>query len=99
MTDRIACSLTAAEYRDRAADANDLARDALRDRRPIAGGVRLTFDAGARERLESLIAAEAACCPFLTMALREVAGRLVLEVTGPETAAPIIEEWWAGSGS
>lgn len=98
MTDLIACSLTAAEYRNRAADANDVARDALRDRGPIAGGVRLTFDAAARERLESLIAAEAACCPFLTMDLREAAGRLVLEVTGPDAAAPIIEQWCAGSG-
>jgi len=91
MTEPIACTLTAAEYRDRAADLHRFAREALRERRPIAGGARLTFDLAARERLETLIAAEAECCPFLTMDLR-----LVLDVTGPAAAAPIIAELLTG---
>ena len=88
----IACSLARDDYRRRTDDIRDLARDALRDRRPIEGGVRLTFDATARERLEAVVAAESECCPFLTMDLRAADGRLVLDVTGPDDAAPTIAE-------
>jgi hypothetical protein len=48
-----------------------------------------------RERLGGLVAAESACCPFLTLHFHAAGGRLVLEVTGPEAAAPIIEELFA----
>ena len=93
----IACSLTGADYRKRVADIREVARDALRDRRRIDGGARLSFEetAGLRERLEALVAAESECCPFLTMSLQAADGHLVLEVTGPEEAAPIIEELFA----
>ena len=88
----IACSLTGPDQRRRTDEIRDLARDALRDRRPIANGVRLTFDTSARERLETLVAAESECCPFLAIDLRAADDRLVLDVTGPEAAAPIIAE-------
>ena len=93
----IACSLTGAEYRKRVADTDQLARDALRERVLIDGGARLSFDdsAGVRERLEAFVAAESQCCPFLAMNLSPGDGRLVLEVTGPELASPIIEELFA----
>ena len=95
-TPPIACTLTPAEYRRRADDIARLAHAALRDRRRIDGGVRLTFDATARERLAALVAAEAECCPFLTLDLRAAAGGLVLDVTGPAAAAPVIEELFPG---
>jgi len=93
----IACSLTGADYRKRVTEAGQVARDALRERRRIEGGARLSFDESAdiRERLEAFVAAEAECCPFLTMHLHATGGRLVLEVTGPEPAAPIIDELFA----
>ena len=93
----IACSLTAADYRRRVADANQLARDALRTREPIERGVRLTFTESpeVRARLEALVAAESECCPFLTMRFRGGADRIVLDVTGPDDAAPILEEIFA----
>ena len=92
----IACSLTAAQYRDRTDEIRRFARDALRNRHAIDGGVRLTFDATARERLEAFVAAEAECCPVLTMDLRTTGGGLIFEVTGPEAATPIIAELLAG---
>ena len=42
------------------------------------------------------MAAEAACCPFLTLELRAAPGGLVLDVTGPDAAGPVIEELFAG---
>ena len=100
-TSPIACTLTATESRDRAGEVGRLARTALLARHRIDGGVRMIFDKAARERLEVLVAAEAECCPFLAMDLRAGEGGLVLEVTGPEAAAPIIAELFreAGQGS
>lgn len=93
----IACSLSAAEYRQRIQDADDVARDALRARRPIEGGARLTFtrDAAVRERLEAFVAAESKCCSFLTLDLAEDGTDLVLTVTGPAEAAPLIADFFA----
>ena len=88
----IACSLGAADHRQRLAAFGALARAALLAREPIARGARLTFAASARERVEALVAAEAECCPFLALDLRAGGDRLVLDVTGPAEAAPIIEE-------
>jgi MerR family transcriptional regulator, copper efflux regulator len=91
----IACSLSAADHRQRLADLDQLIRDALLHREPIDGGTRLTFDLAARDRVEAMIAAEAACCPFLTLDLRTAGDRLVLDVTGPRDAAPIVEQLFA----
>ena len=93
----IACSLTAAEYRQRVADTGDVAGQALRERRPIDGGQRLVFQetGDVRRRLEAFVDAESSCCPFLTMHLQSYGARLVLDITGPELAAPIIEELFA----
>jgi hypothetical protein len=93
----IACSLTAAEYRERTAAAGEVARAALRDRQAIDGGARLTFDATAdvEHRLIGFVAAESQCCPFLRLELERIDGSLILDVTGPADAAPIIEELFA----
>jgi hypothetical protein len=90
----IACTLTAAQYRDRTADLAQIADRHLLAREPIAGGKRLTLarsEAVERE-VEAAIAAEAACCPFLRFALQRHDERLVLDVTGPADAQPIIAE-------
>lgn len=93
----IACSLNASDYRARLAEMAAVARDALRAREEVVGGQRLTFAAtpDVRERLERIVAAEATCCAFLSFDLRPDGDELRLDVTGPEDAAPIIEELFA----
>lgn len=97
MDQPIACTLTPAQHADRTAQLSALAREALRSRVPIAGGQRLVFAPGARtaERLRAAVAAEAACCPFLSMDLHPEPGALVLDVTGPAEARPIIAALFA----
>ena len=92
MTRPIACTLRPSQLEDRTAELARLAEDALRDRRPIAGGERLTFTPGAatERRLRDAVAAEAQCCAFLRMELRSEHDALVLDVTGPDEARPII---------
>ena len=95
----IACSLTPAEYESRARELSDLARRALVGREPIDGGERLAFhDVPAVEReLAAAVVAEASCCSFLTLRLDRRDGALVLDVTGPPDARPIIAELFASA--
>lgn len=93
----ISCTLDAAALQRRLAHSSLVAAGALRSRRPIAGGTRLTFtdSPATRRTLADLLAAEAECCAFLTMQLTRSGGELRLDVTGPEAAQPIIEELFA----
>jgi hypothetical protein len=97
MSDPIACSLRPADHAERLRRLADLAERALVRREPLPGGERLVFaDAPGVERdLRAAIAAEAACCPFLTLALERAEAGLVLDVTGPALARPIIAELFA----
>lgn len=95
----IACSLSAADYRARTADLAALADRALGGREPIDGGERLTFTGGddIERQLSDAVAAEASCCAFLSMDLRRDGDALILDVTGPDAARPIIADLFRGS--
>jgi hypothetical protein len=97
MEQPIACSLSAAEMRERRTTIDAIAREALRTREPMDGGVRLTFTDGAdtERALRDLIAAEAECCPFLRFDLDRDGDSMTLEVTAPEDAQPMLAELFA----
>jgi hypothetical protein len=97
MDQPIACTLIAADYADRTQDTTELARRSLRSRQPIPDGIRLTFEASAdtERELRELVAAEARCCAFLRMDLRPGEDALILDITGPAEAEPIIAELFA----
>jgi hypothetical protein len=97
MDQPIACTLSTRDYAARTRETHELARRALVSREPIPDGARLTFEPGAdtERELREIIAAEARCCAFLRMDLRPAADALVLEVTGPAEAEPIIAELFA----
>jgi hypothetical protein len=92
----IACSLTAAELGRRLDEVDQLARKALLRRESIDGGVRLTFVGDVRARLDTFVAAERACCPFLDLRLSSDGNTHVLQITGPGEAAPMIDELFRG---
>jgi hypothetical protein len=93
----IACSLSASDHAERMEQLAGLRREALLGRSPIEGGERLVFvDApGIEPRLRAAIDAEAACCSFLTLTLERDGHRLLLDVTGPDVARPIVAELFA----
>jgi hypothetical protein len=97
MSQPIACTLRPREYAVRTTQLAELANGTLRSRTPLPGGERLAFAPGAQieRRLRHAIAAEAACCPFLRMELRSEPGVLVLDVTGPAEAMPVITALFA----
>lgn len=90
----IACTLQPDELADRRTELAEIGREALRSRRPIPGGERLSFAPGTRTeaRVRAAVAAEAVCCAFLRMDLHLGPDALLLDVTGPDEAQPLIGE-------
>jgi hypothetical protein len=97
MNTPIACSLSAADQPARRDTIDRIAGQALLSREAIDGGTRLTFAPTGRTEadLHALIAAEAECCPFLTMELIRDGDVLRLDVTGPAEAQPVIAHFFA----
>ena len=89
----IACTLTPDGMTARLALIDALAADGLLDRTPTDVG---HARAPARHpeierRTRELVAAESACCAFLDFDLRREDGDLVLDISGPQDARPVIE--------
>ena len=98
MTDPpIACTLTSNAMTARLALIDGLAADGLLGRTPTAEGlrVRLRDTPAIARRTRALIAAESACCAFLDFALDRRDGALVLDITGPAEARPVIDLFFA----
>ena len=90
----IACSLNADELPARLAAMTVLGRDALVDVRREPALAELRFAAGdrVRERVEAIVAAEARCCAFLDMEVRDEPDLVVLHITGPVDADLVLGE-------
>jgi hypothetical protein len=93
----IACTLGPEDMTARQALIDALARDALLDRTPTEAGVRVRLrdDPAVERRTRELVAAEAHCCAFLTFALAHEDGALVLDISGPPEARPVIDLFFA----
>jgi hypothetical protein len=94
MTDvPIACTLSPDGFQARMSLIDALGVDGLVDRAPIENGVRVRLrdTPDIEQRTLELVAAESRCCPFLGFDLRRQDGGLVLDISGPEDAQPVIE--------
>lgn len=89
----IACSLDSARLRAREAELARLGRSLISVSSLSNPPVLLRFkpDRWTRDEIERLVAAEAECCPFLEMTVRE-GEALELVVDGPDDAAPVIAD-------
>ena len=86
----IACSLDDAELDDRLRRWRGTLAS-VQAREPVPGGVRLRFDdPGSLRELGPLAAAEHQCCPFFDFAISLDGDGLVMEVTAPEEAGPLV---------
>ena len=94
MTDQpIACTLTPGGMTARLALIDALAADGLLERTPTESGVRVRLldRPDIEQRTRELVAAESECCAFLDFDLRHENGDLVLDISGPEDARPVVE--------
>jgi hypothetical protein len=93
----VACTLSPDGMSARLALIDALASDGLLDRTATAAGVRVRLrdTPDVERRTRELIAAESACCEFLDFALARDGGDLVLDITGPRDARPVIDMFFA----
>ena len=89
----IACTLTSDDMTARLTLIDALATDGLLERTATDTGlrVRLRDTPQIEQRTRELVAAESKCCAFLDFDLGRENGDLVLDISGPEDARPVIE--------
>jgi hypothetical protein len=100
-TDVIACVLDGHAYRARVARIRALMDQALLARERLTTSVCLRFrrDADGEKNLKELVALEQECCPFLTFALDALPGEMVLTISGPESAAALLDDAFGGTAA
>jgi hypothetical protein len=89
----IACSLDAGDLEQRLAEITAVGKESLiaSEEKGEQFLLRFRADAGIRQRLERIVAAEAECCAFLDLALTESGGELVLSVGAPQDAREFVK--------
>jgi hypothetical protein len=92
----IACTLAPDRMRGRLAFIDALIADALLDQQPMADGVRFRFrdEPDAEWRVRELVDLETQCCPFLRFEIARAGNSIVLDITGPADARPVIEQFF-----
>jgi hypothetical protein len=90
----IACSLRATELPARLAEITTLGDDALIDVHRAPGHAELRFGGGdgVRDRVEAIVHAEAHCCAFLNMEVRDETDLVVRRITASADADPALAE-------
>ena len=95
----VACTLPAPELRRRGRDWQAVIDDALVEKVPVAGGVRLTFrpERSVVDDLVRLVHAERDCCGWASWTLTSTAEAAVLDVTAEgERAAQTVRSLFGG---
>ena len=89
----IACTLSPDGFTARMGLIDALAVDGLIDRTDTERGVRVRLrdTPEIEQRVRELVAAESECCAFLDFTLRREDDAIVLDVSGPEDARPVID--------
>jgi hypothetical protein len=97
----IACTLSPDGMTARLALIDALAADGMLDRAATPGGmrVRLRDTPDIEHRTRALVTAESQCCAFLDFELGRDDGDLVLEISGPEAARPVIDMFFAADAA
>ena len=93
----IACTLAPDGFTARMGLIDALAADGLIDRTHTQRGlrVRLRDTPEIERRTRELVAAESSCCAFLDFTLGREDDAIVLEITGPVDARPVIDLFFA----
>ena len=93
----IACTLTPDGHAARMGLIDALASDGLIDRTGTERGVRVRLrdTPEIERRTRELVMAESSCCAFLDFTLGREDDAIVLEITGPEDARPVIDLFFA----
>jgi hypothetical protein len=91
----IACTLSAASLEERAAWLQRLGAAALIEGRREDSRLLLRFRPEAADDVRELVRAEAECCPFLQFEVDAGRSEIVLDVSGPAEAGPVLDDFLA----
>jgi hypothetical protein len=82
----VACSLGPNDLEQRLVEIAEVGSESLIDRSSDGGRHLLRFRSSGttRRRLETIVAAEAACCSFLDLSLGELGDELILSINAPD---------------
>jgi hypothetical protein len=89
-----ACSLGASQLERRLAAIAEIGADSLISRAVDGDGrhlLRFRPQAGMRDRLEEIVAAEAECCSFLDLRLSDEGEALVLSIAAPASGSAVVD--------
>ncbi|MBE2318606.1 hypothetical protein DVA67_021690 [Solirubrobacter sp. CPCC 204708] len=97
----IACTLSPDGFTARVGLIAALATDGVLERTSTETGlrVRLRDTPEIERRTRELVAAESRCCAFLTFELRRHDDSLILDISGPVGARPVIEQFFADASA
>jgi hypothetical protein len=70
-----------------------------REREETAVRLRFRREADVEIRLKEWVALEQECCPFLVFALETSPGEVVLTISGPESAAALLDDAFGGAAA
>ena len=95
----IACTLTAEQAGDRLGEVRALAEAALTALRREGTTLELRFAGapGVEDAVSDLAGREAECCAFLDLAVRVEGDEVVLSVSGPPDAGPVLDAFAASA--
>jgi hypothetical protein len=90
----ITCSLGAGDYRERLSSIRKLGEVAFLDMEARPDGAVLSFrnSEQVQAELSSIVDAEAACCSFLELSVRSEGERLILTISSPPEAMPVVRD-------
>jgi len=90
----IACSLGAEDYRERLSRIRKLGEEAFLYVEARSDGAVLSFrnSEEVRTELSSLVDAEAICCSFLELSVHSEGERLILAISAPQDAMPVVRD-------
>jgi hypothetical protein len=90
----IACTLSAVDYQRRLRAIRRVGFEAFlsADERPDGATLRFRNSEEVRQQLDSIVEAERACCPFLSLTVDDAGGELVIGVTAPSEAQPVVRD-------
>lgn len=91
-----ACTLSEPELRRRGRDWRTVIDEALVERAPVAGGVRLTFrpERAVVDDLVGLVHAERQCCGWASWTLTTTAEAAILDVTAEGEGGGVVRSWF-----
>jgi hypothetical protein len=95
----LACSLTAGDQADRRLEFGHILGRGLLAREDTPSGIRLRFRAspGLEQSLLDLTSREKECCPFFDFRIEANRDELLLEVSAPPEARPIVDRLFSST--